>query len=246
MNSLTTYCQTVADRPGEFNIYWRNGHQGAGLITVSVHPNLADPDVIAELSALQWLLCQRSVFGITQNGKGLHLKICAGAIRKAVRAESAGEGGQFGKPHLKPYAQFLTSRFAGAILEVSKEQSWIPPGFPADHAWLSVNKPLPNLVDIPGLGLVAVTKHAFDRFSERLCKLEQHDAWRLLCRAVRGPLRQLHHAPRADLVESDGHGRNGEVWVNPANGWGFVLVTRAPQPVMVTAYSVHDRQRIFR
>jgi len=246
MNSLTTYCQAVADCPGQFNIYWRNGHQVAGLITVSVHHSLADPDVIAELSALQWLLCQRSVFGTTQNGKGLHLKVSAGAIRKAVRAESAGEGGQFGKPHLKPYAQFLTSRFAGAILEVSKEPSWIPEGLPAGHARLSIRKPLPNLVDIPGLGWVVVSKHAFDRFTERLCKLEQHDAWRLFCRAVRGPLHQLHHAPLADLVQAAGHGRNGEVWVNPANGWGFVLVQQAPQPVMVTAYSVHERQRLSR
>lgn len=241
MHSLSTYCQAVADCRGQFNVHWRNGHQCAGLITVNVHHNLPDPEAIAELSALQWLLCQRSVFGTTQNGKGLHLKVSAGAIRKAIRAASAGEGGQFGKPHLKPYAQFLASRFAGAVLEVCKGHSWLPEDLPADHAHLSIRKPLPNLVDIPGLGWVAVSKHAFDRFAERLCMLEQHDAWRLFCRAVRGPLRRLHHASQSELVKAVRHGRNGEVWVNPANGWGFVLVPQAPQPVMVTAYSVHDR-----
>jgi len=184
MNLLTTSCQAVAHAAGQFNVYWRNGLQGAGLMSVSVHRSLPDPEVIAELSALQWLLCQRAVFGATQNGKGLSLKVSAGAIRKAVRAITAGDAEQFGKPHLKPYAHFLATRFAGAELEVDKDRSWIPERLPSDHATLSIRQPLPNTVEISGVGVVAVSKHAFERFGKWLCMQAGHDTWRLLRRMM--------------------------------------------------------------
>jgi len=240
MNLLTTSCQAVAHAAGQFNVYWRNGRHGAGLMSVSVHRSFPDPEVIAELSALQWLLCQRAVFGATQNGKGLHLKVGAGAIRKAVRAVTAGDAEQFGKPHLKPYAHFLATRFAGAVLEVDKDRSWVPDRLPSDHATLSIRQPLPNTVEIPGLGVVAVSTHAFERFGERLCRQAGHDTWRLLRRVVNGPLQRIRRAPEAEAHLIAKHGREGELWVNPELGWGFVLVPQTPLPVMVTAYAVTE------
>jgi len=60
---------------------------------------------------------------------------------------------------------------------------------------------------------------------------------------VNGPLRRIRRDPEAEAHQTAKHGREGELWVNPELGWGFVLVPQTPMPVMVTAYAMTERGR---
>ena len=85
MNLLTTFCRAGASEK-TWDVYWRNGVQIQGLITITITASVADPEIVAELSALQWILEHRSVFGVSQAGKGLCLTVSAGAIKKLAKA----------------------------------------------------------------------------------------------------------------------------------------------------------------
>lgn len=233
MNILTTYCALVANEPRSFDIHWRHG-QRSETLRVNVQNDLPDPHIVAELSALHWLLGQRSIFGETQTGKGLVLTVSAGAIRKVGRASVASDPAGTGKPHLLPYGHFLAARFAGAEIVVSHDTTWLktPNGTPGET--LTIRQPLRSLLTVPAVGPVEVSAHALDRFGQRLCQLEPSERWRLLRRIATGARQRveppINHAPAAN--------RPGELWVNPDLRWGFVLVRQKTRPVMVTAYAV--------
>ena len=82
--------------------------------------------------------------------------VSQGAIRKLSLRRSD-------KSHLAPYANFLTTRFAGCTMEVCKKQDWY--GDLPDTARLSltVNGPRREMVRIRNLGDVAVSSHVLER-----------------------------------------------------------------------------------
>lgn len=238
MNILTTFCRPSLLGPNCYDVHWRNGNRYRGMVTVTVKGIHPDADVVAELSALQWLLGHRAIFGVAQSGKGLVLKVTAGAIKKAANALGSSGTSRFCKTHVLPYARFLSVRYAGVVIEVAKDNSWISDCNAKEVARLEISKPLGHVFDIPSIGLVEISEHAISRFRERLCMVNAEDVWRLLRRVVTGPLRRAQ--PNRDAISRQivKHGEAGERWVNDSLKWQFVLVHHADRSIIVTAYAM--------
>jgi len=239
MNILTTYSTHVEENL--YSVYWRNGAKKQGLLNIRVTANVDDREIVAELSALQWLLGHRSVFGETQVGKGLLLNVSAGAIKKLAKAlEKVSDlrETELGKPHLFPYAKFIGHRFAGLEIKVDKDGSWVMPRAQNDIEELTIDGPLPEVIHIPAIGLVEISEHAIERYGQRLAISEQEEQWRLLRRVITGKLRLAKLGDEYHRAQAAKHGESGQIWVNDELKWGLVVIPRDPLPLLKTAYAV--------
>jgi hypothetical protein len=125
MNILKVFTVATSE-PDQFFVYWTNSSVCLkGIIKIRVTANIEDRAIAAELSATKYLLEQKCVLGQNIVGNaGIRLSVSSGAIRKLMHRKS-------NKTHLIPYAQFLTTRYAGCqlasdsgVLEVSRHSPW--------------------------------------------------------------------------------------------------------------------------
>ena len=237
--TLTTICHAT-EQSDTWTIFWRNGLQKQGKVNVTVVASVDDREIIAELSAIQWLLEHRSLYGATQAGKGLNLTVSAGAIKKLARASAKSSdlrASDLTKDHLFPYARFLGTRFVGVQVSVSKDASWVLPRAENDVADLVVDQSLPEVLDIKGVGLVELSAHALQQFAKRLGASAREDTWRLLREVAGNGLVRVEADGNPDKSTVEKHGQAGEIWVSKETKWAFIIVRRDMKATVVTAYA---------
>ena len=186
MNILKTYtCPTP--QPDTFLVYWTNtAMTPKGILRIRVTATIEDRSIVAELVALQHLLEEKCVIGTNLSGNaGIKLIVSSGAIRKLNLRKSD-------KVHLVPYANFLTTRFAGCRLSVEKDARWFD-GFSQeiieDHLVSGARR---ETIQVTGLGDVSVTQHVLDRFADRFLPettpdKAAHTAWKKLVELAAEP-----------------------------------------------------------
>lgn len=239
-NHLTTIV-SKSESPNEWLVHWRQGVQIQGIVKLAVKENVDDPEIVAELYALQWLLEHRSLFGVSQAGKGLALTVSCGAIKKLAKAAEKNidlRESQLGKPHLFPYAMFLGTRFCGVQISVDKKSGWILPRAQNDVAELVVGAPLPSVIDVKGIGPSAMTAHAYEQFTKRNATLDRGETWRQLRRLMESGLRPASLSDERAENYRRRYGEGYRVMVHDETKWGFVISADVPLPKITTAYSV--------
>ncbi len=161
MNTLKTHA-LATNQADTFMVYWTNSsNRPGGLIKVRVTQKMPDAVIAAELAAMQYLLEIKEVIGRNLVGNAnTKLTVSRGAIRKLRRCQSD-------KSHLSPYANFLTTRFAGSPICVEKDTRWFDGFAPDEVENLPVNGPKREMLKVVGLGEVAVTQHVLDRLADR-------------------------------------------------------------------------------
>lgn len=162
MNMLKVHtCPTA--QADIFWVYWTNSLlRPKGLLKVRVSAPIADRQIAAELVAMQHLLEDKAVVGQNIVGNaGTHLIVSLGAIRKLHRSQSD-------KAHLAPYANFMTTRFAGCQVSVDKDGRWFDGYQPEVIEDLLVSGPRREKMLIKGLGEVSITQHVLERFADRV------------------------------------------------------------------------------
>ena len=186
MNILKTHTVRSTE-PDQFLVYWTNSTMcPRGVIQVRVTADIDDLAIAAELAAIKYLLDQKCVLGQNIVGSaGIRLFVSSGAIRKLLHRSS-------NKVHLAPYAQFLTTRFAGCRLEVDKDRRWFD-GFVLNSVEsLLVSEPKQEMIRVRGIGEVCVTRHILDRFVDRFlpaipCDKKLQVAWKKLVELATDP-----------------------------------------------------------
>ena len=186
MNILKVFTVATSE-PDQFLVYWTNSSVCLkGIIKIRLTANIEDRAIAAELSALKYLLEQKCVLGQNIAGNaGIQLSVSSGAIRKLMHRKS-------NKVHLAPYAQFLTTRFAGCQLVVEKDRQWFDDCTPNLVEDLLISGPALETIQVSGIGKVCVTRHIIDRFAERFLPAIPHDkrsqvAWRKLVELAGDP-----------------------------------------------------------
>ncbi len=169
---------------GTFLVYWTNSSiRLGGLLKVRIAAQIDDAHIAAELAAIQHLLEDKKVAGHGVIGNAnTQLIVSLGAIRKLQRKESD-------KTHLIPYANFLTTRFAGCKISVEKDARWFEGFTPVCEEELVVEAPRLETVRVTGLGEVFVTQHVLERFADRFLSDTAEDkiaqvAWKRLRNAA--------------------------------------------------------------
>ena len=170
MNALSL-CLCNTPDPRVVEVYWRTGTIIKGRVFVTMSYELTDDlNIIAELSAMRYLLEDRNVCGHNKAGGGLILRVTCGEIARLASGESD-------KSHLSRYAQFLRTRFVGAAIEVeSEDKAWVNEDCFRDTAELDVEGPVLETIYLGSFGEVELTGHAVQRYIERF-EIRPDRAW---------------------------------------------------------------------
>lgn len=209
MNFLKTYTLPTAEA-NTFLVYWTNTNMSPrGVIKVCVNAELEDRNIVAELAAMRHLQEDKEVVGRTLVGnQNTQLVVSLGAIRKLRRMQS-------GKAHLAPYANFLTTRFAGCPIEVDKDTHWFAEVPPASAEELLVRAAHRAKLLVNGYGEVSVTHHVLKRIADRFTlkgECAEQMAWKFL-REVTADL-SLREVVRKSTKVSPRHDLEGRYFLN--------------------------------
>lgn len=232
---LTIHTQ-AADTPNRFNSYWAVGRKQGVIEVIIPGAETADAGIIAELSALHYLLSHKSVLGEGRAGNSVEINVTYGAIRKLAQNTS-------NKKHLFLHARFLLTRYAEASINVAKDNSWIVMERVANRRdEITVREPIPEVVEVSGVGKVGLSHHIIERMMERANYASISAAWRHLCKMLGGG--RLIEAPIPANVAAQKAAKHGSVGRHlrvPNEPWRFVLSQARfnfgeSMPMLVTAY----------
>ena len=240
MNKLKVFTQPT-DSPDTYLVYWTNNLIcPKGVIKAIVPGQMEDKMIAAELRAIQYLLEERWVLGEHAIGNANMLLIVSlGAIKKLKHKRSD-------KAHLARYAEFLCTRFAGCKLEIDKDDRLFKEGN-LEQTELIVTAPVPENVELRGIGRVSVTRHVLERLAKRLPADRAADpakAWKMLQRMASDPSvkevgRNSDVFTRLSFLK---RGQNeGRYFLNPKMNMILVVADNARGKNLVTTYSANSR-----
>lgn len=222
--------------PNRFETYWATGRSKQGIIAVTVaEREQLDPAIIAELSALHYLLSHKEVCGTERAGNSLDLQVTFGAIRKLAQNTS-------NKKHLFAHGRFLLTRYADARITVAKDANWIREECARNRLEeLRIDEPLIEIVQVHGIGKVGLSMHVMERMIDRANFPTIAAAWRQLSKLLACP-ELTEEALPADIArqKADKHGAVGRHLRAPCSPWRFVITSGRYRsealPMLVTAY----------
>ena len=153
-----------------------------GTVSVTLNERyVADRPILAELSALHYLLCVKQVQGANRLGNGIALEVSAGAIDKAVAkgALKTTDKGKTDKGHIAPFCQFLATRFFEAEVSTVSKNKWKTEAAKKIEDF-AISVDLPPVAAISRKGCdpesVVVSRHGMNRFIERYSAKAMIDA----------------------------------------------------------------------
>lgn len=232
---LTLYTK-ASTAPNQFETFWTTGRK-QGIIDITISDTEAqDAAVIAELSAMHHLLSHKEVCGSDRAGNGMAIEVTFGAIRKIAQNTS-------NKRHLFAHGRFLLTRYAEAKISVSKDTSWIRMARAENRREaLVVDAPVPEVINVAGIGKVGLSFHLIERMMERANYASIAAAWRHLGRMLgNGRVSEVALPPDVARQKAAKHGVAGKILRVAAKPWRFVLTEArgnrdAGLPMLVTAY----------
>lgn len=228
MNDLKLVTKKT-DAPQVFDTYWTTGWKAKGRVRVTV-PNVDDGLTAAELAAANYLLTVKNVAGHNKSGTGLRIWVSRGAIKKLLRESSA-------KAYLVPYANFLRTRFLGALIEVeARDHSWADELCESQVDCLVVDKPTLTTIEIQGFGPVELTGHAIDQYIARFAR-QPDRAWRELVKI--GLDAKPAHIEGRKAIHAAKHRKIGRFAMEPARDIMMAIVDSdipGGLPRLVTVY----------
>lgn len=233
-------------------VYWRVGINRKGVINVCLDASSTDVELIAELAAIRHLIMDCCVLGRTPtSGLGIRLCVSKGAIKKLTKGTSD-------KGYASRFAAFLTSRLLGVEIQVSHSMKYMidedDEGYAESFSHLDVSTTeymTPHeVIETPAMGQVAITKHALERYSQRLGGIDNGKIvkrpWASLARRLRNP-ELLQQSLDANVLTHKyrkyGNDSKVEIWKHPTDLLHFtVVVSPEKQRTLVTVF---ERQNSF-
>lgn len=233
-------------------VYWRVGINRKGVVEVRLDAGSTDVDLIAELAAIRHLLMDCRVLDRTpSSGTGIRLCVSKGAIKKLTKGTSD-------KGYASRFAAFLTSRLLGVEIQVSHSMKYMidedDESYAESFSHLDVNTTeymTPHeVIETPVMGQIAITKHALERYSQRLGTIDNGQIvkrpFASLAKRLRSPelLKQsLDANVLAHKYRKYGSDSKVEIWKHPTDLLQFtVILSPNNQRTLVTVF---ERQKQF-
>ncbi|MDO5947936.1 hypothetical protein [Burkholderia cepacia] len=196
IDRLTIHTQFEDER---FVCTWRLGRK-QGIVYVTVEADVAEKDVVAELSALHYLVEEVQLMGDNRSGSSIEITISNPTILDL-------RSGRSKKSHLYPYAVLLLTKFLEVPLHVEKDCLWVGEGAKTRERHLSVSEPLKLFLDVKGHGKVGVRQHSFDQFRARLNHVSAVVAWKEMQRVAKAGMLPIRNPERGStkLYHAESH-----------------------------------------
>jgi len=185
---MTTLLESYVDRKpvdgkNEHRVYFRVT-SGAGnessvrALDVDVATAMEQPYKLAELVAIKYLLMYSPYVGENRSGDGLKINVSYGAIKKVQKLHTTNS-------NMVIHGRFLQVRFSGAVIGTARRYDWVK-----DFSGDVVDISLKDCADKPvstHVGELHLTRHAVERFKERLDIPNVDRAWKRLTKLMSNP-----------------------------------------------------------
>lgn len=258
----------VAARPGsaldEFNVYYLAFKNKMGIVKIKLSSSeMKSPSnqlkAIAEMKALEYLLAGIEILSEGRKGDSVHITATSRAIKEVMLINTLSKPMRdtllheaktlkyikgTNLPRATYYAMVslmpsVIARFIKATVVISDDVKWITPVVPEKNIHqLAGNRRIMQRVEITGLGKVAVSAHAFNRFAQRSKSNSPEALWDYFLEALRSPTVKLtpSNDEELDRYHEELHGQAGRRYYDTENHWHFIVVEDGGELVLVTCF----------
>ncbi len=234
MDTLTVFATpaSVFDDHVVVRVYWCSGLHRKKAVDIRLALTCQDPLAAAEAVAIRYLLGEANIFNTNRTGINLKIVVSKGAIKKMARQATQ-------KLELYEYGYPILTRYGEAEISVSKDKAWFPQYEELFNVPLVNGEALRGIEKIhsEGMGMVAVTLHALQRYAEHCGTLDMNTSWRNLHRRLKTSLNKIQLPPRVMLHKLKKYGEAPEVWTSPDNPLHYVFVPKSDHRVLVTVFN---------
>ncbi|EJS84077.1 hypothetical protein AAUPMB_21322, partial [Pasteurella multocida subsp. multocida str. Anand1_buffalo] len=155
-------------------------------------PELQKP-IAVELYAIHHLLSVKEVMGSNRSGNGLQIRVSKGAIKKLQKQRST-------QHSLYSLTRFLLTRYQEAQISVEKRDDWLSHSFEEYSVDNATLREIDEVINVPNIGPV-VTRHALERFVERLSDGVPKHPWMALCTKLLCPRLTKTQLPESVTIQ---------------------------------------------
>lgn len=160
-NVLTVFAvsESVFETYVVVRVYWMTGKRRKKVLDVHLALTCENKLAAAEAVAIRYLLGEFCVFNKNRTGHNLRIVVAKGAIKKLGNGKSR-------LNELYDYGYPLLTRYMGAEIIVSKDQSWFPPveglgTVPCVDGEILRGR---ETFETNDKGVIAITRHALERY----------------------------------------------------------------------------------
>ena len=222
---------------GEFTVYWKTGLRRGGELKVDLGeqydklPGQQKP-IAAELYAIHHLLSVKEVMGSNRSGNGLQIRVSKGAIKKLQKQRST-------QHSLYSLTRFLLTRYQEAQISVEKWDDWLSHSFEEYSIDNATVREIDEVINVPKIGPVVVTRHALERFVERLSDGAPKHPWKALCsKLLCSGLTKTQLPKNIAIQKAKKYAQEAEFWQHVGSKMYFVMITGDSMKTLVTVFAV--------
>ena len=222
---------------GEFTVYWKTGLRRGGELKVDLgeqYDKLTEQQkaIAAELYAIHHLLSVKEVMGSNRSGHGLQIRVSKGAIKKLQKQRST-------QHSLYSLTRFLLTRYQDAQISVEKQDDWLSHSFEEYSVDNATVRDIDEVINVPKIGPVVVTRHALERFVERLSDGVPKHPWKSLCsKLLCSGLTKTQLPENVAIQKAKKYAQEAEVWQHVGSNMYFVMIPGGSIKTLVTVFEV--------
>lgn len=222
---------------GEFTVYWKTGLRRAGELKVDLgeqYDKLPGQQklIAAELYAIHHLLSVKEVMGSNRSGNGLQIRVSKRAIKKLQKQRST-------QHSLYSLTRFLLTRYQEAQISVEKREDWLSYSFEEYSVDNATVREIDEVINVPNIGPVVVTRHALERFVERLSDGVPKHPWKaLIAMLISTRLTKVRLPEKVADSKEKKHAKKAEFWQYDGSKIHFVFVSNGSIKALVTLYKL--------
>ena len=156
-----------------YRTWWQWGTRKQGTVDVTVSDSFEKKDVVAEITAIHYLLEEYRVAGDSSGGSNTNVICSLGAVKKASK-------GQSNFRELNPLCHFLKCRFNESTIEISKDVSYRHQKALERNVKISTRQALGTRIKNFNKEWFELSMHALERMMQRWNMSKEEEAWRKL------------------------------------------------------------------
>lgn len=181
---MATRINTFADKvpvngDNQYRVFFQIKTPGSSSTTraidVEINTYQEAPHKLAELLAIKYILLHTTYAGTNRTGRDLSLHVSNGAIRKVQKKQTT-------NGDMVVHGRFLQVRFSDASIKTERKFDWV-----ADFNGKVEDIDMQDCIDPPVktyVGDLHLTRHAVERFSERMHIPTMDKSWRRLSKLL--------------------------------------------------------------
>lgn len=174
--------------------------------------------------------------GSNRSGNGLQIRVSKGAIKKLQKQRST-------QHSLYSLTRFLLTRYQEAQISVEKRDDWLSHSFEEYSVDNATVREIDEVINVPNIGPVVVTRHALERFVERLSDGAPKHPWKALCsKLLCSALTKARLPENVVIQKAKKYAKEAEFWLHVEGKINFVVVPTGSVKTLVTVFFTEENQ----